>query len=875
MGAVSDHLRGLVEKQVDENRLVVWFDPEGHYRDFVGSFPLPDTAIEVCRESFFELRRRLEPHLSADGDRPPRLLVYVPKGEEETHGALVELTEPGVVMKPRQQPRSRNTRLSVVAKTALRPILGDEQAAKIEKDVEAGRLTLADLDNLGEERSSVVSLVFGTAYPQELVLKFLGDGGYDSEVVDRQALPDLASLLGGAFEVSLSEYASCDELRASLARHVLSTELVRTISGPLPSELSSVKAANGEGAVEICVALARKWRNARDLKDSYAEHADRVEGELGIGRMSFGLEQLRGCETFAGIERALQTAVEERALSKPTPEEYRALREVVERRLRGFWASWPERYGQIQPRWRLAQAAIEVIHAAGALEDGLKAIKGGPEEILKRYAGDLSAEEPWCELDAHHRSLERRDLDFLPGGDEEYPALERLVARARQRYREAGEALSERYLRALREARFEVAGVPRQTEIYATRVAPALEGGRKVAYVLVDSLRYEMARDLARRLQGDFEVDLSIALGTVPTITEIGMAALMPGAEEGAKVVRVSDGKLGLKVGDAVLSGRQDRVKYLQEYAERASKTVYETKLEDLLYSPKKTKAKARGADLVFVTSQEIDEQGELGNIATARRFMDEVLSMLPRAVKSLADLGCERIVLAADHGYVFADELGTDTKIDPPVGREADLHRRVWVGVGGSDEPWFLRVPLSRMGLGEGLDVAVPWGFGAFKSPGGATAYFHGGMSPQEMAIPILSIETKGAADGATSADLDWELELNSKKISTRFVTVLVGGRPAGLFEPVLPRLRVEVRVGGTVVSEPVAATYDFSDTALDVGLRLAKGGEVEKNTVTLMVDPDTNPQARSGTASVHLLDATTGVELARKDGVEMEISV
>lgn len=113
----------------------------------------------------------------------------------------------------------------------------------------------------------------------------------------------------------------------------------------------------------------------------------------------------------------------------------------------------------------------------------------------------------------------------------------------------------------------------------------------------------------------------------------------------------------------------------------------------------------------------------------------------------------------------------------------------------------------------------------------------------------------------------------MNSKKISTRFVTVLVGGRPAGLFDPALPRVRVEVRAGGSAVSEAVAATYDFSDTALDVGLRLAEGGEVETNTVTLLVDPDTHPQARSGTASVHLLDATTGVELAREDGVELDI--
>jgi len=456
--------------------------------------------------------------------------------------------------------------------------------------------------------------------------------------------------------------------------------------------------------------------------------------------------------------------------------------------------------------------------------------------------------------------------------------LNKLVARACRQYGEAAESLSEHYLSALQKARFEVPGIPGQTETFARHVTPALEKG-KVAYVLVDSLRYEMARDLARALEGDYEVVISPALATVPTITEIGMAALMPGAEFGAKVVEVSDGKLGLEVGDTVLRERKDRVACLQHWGELASKTVYEIKLRDLLlFSPtKKLKTAVSQADLVFVTSQEIDEQGELGNIPTARQFMDQVLSWLPRATKLLAVLGCETIILVSDHGYVFGEELDTDMKIDPPGGQTSDLHRRVWVGVGGSREDTFLRVPLSLMGLAEDLEVAVPWGFGAFKAPGGANAYFHGGMSPQEMAIPVVSLEPKHPAEAAPSADLSWELALNSKKISTRFLTVQVEGRVENpqLLEPTLPRVRVQVLIGHTIVSEPVAATYGFSETALDIGMRLGEGGEMEPNTVTLMVDPDSDPAARGGVASVRLLDATSGVELARRDNVEVDISV
>jgi hypothetical protein len=54
------------------------------------------------------------------------------------------------------------------------------------------------------------------------------------------------------------------------------------------------------------------------------------------------------------------------------------------------------------------------------------------------------------------------------------------------------------------------------------------------------------------------------------------MAALMPGAESGARVVEVS-GKLGLEVGGIVLRERKDRVATLQRWGELASKSVYRT----------------------------------------------------------------------------------------------------------------------------------------------------------------------------------------------------------------------------------------------------------------------------------------------------------
>src|SRR5579859_5578793 len=140
VGRVSEYLRELIAKQVDDRRLVVWFDPERNFTDFVSALALPETTLARYDGSFFQLRHEVSPLL--EGEEPPRLVVYVPVSEEDSQDALIELTAAGVVLKPGQQPWQRNTRLSVIAKAALKDALGLEQAQRIEKQVNEGQLTL-------------------------------------------------------------------------------------------------------------------------------------------------------------------------------------------------------------------------------------------------------------------------------------------------------------------------------------------------------------------------------------------------------------------------------------------------------------------------------------------------------------------------------------------------------------------------------------------------------------------------------------------------------------------------------------------------------------------------------------------------------------
>ncbi len=188
MCKVTEHLKQWLARQVKDYGLVVCYDPEGHYQNVARDLATLNTTVARYDSSFFTLRHEIEPLM--ENLEPPRLIIYVPLDPSETHNALVEVEAAGVTMKPGQQPPTRNTRLSIIARNALKPILGEETTATIEKQVEAGKLMLADLDTLAEKgegiTKGVVAVIFATGNPQEIALVFLASDRHDADIIKRE-----------------------------------------------------------------------------------------------------------------------------------------------------------------------------------------------------------------------------------------------------------------------------------------------------------------------------------------------------------------------------------------------------------------------------------------------------------------------------------------------------------------------------------------------------------------------------------------------------------------------------------------------------------------------------------------------------------------
>ena len=273
-------------------------------------------------------------------------------------------------------------------------------------------------------------------------------------------------------------------------------------------------------------------------------------------------------------------------------------------------------------------------------------------------------------------------------------------------------------------------------------------------------MRFEMGVELSERLPKTAEVGVRHAIGALPSITPIGMAALQPGASASFSVVE-QGGKLGARIDDAFLPDLAARKKFA---AARVPKLV-DVALDELLsLQPSRLAKKIEGAQVVVVRSQEIDHAGEAGFTFQARQVMDTVIDNLARAIRKLAAAGVEHSVVSADHGHLFfPSDRDESMRIDAPGGDEVDLHRRCWIGRGGTTPAGCIRVAASALGYESDLDFVFPSGCGVFKA-GGDLAFHHGGPSLQELIVPVLTVRMK-VRDSARTDRCDHDSDRSSRR--------------------------------------------------------------------------------------------------------------
>lgn len=751
MHGLHQHIASTLDRFLRERRVVVFYDLRGEFRPFldeldvvgtgVGDLPrvcIHDTLTHVARfeGSLFALKAAVEPILAAP--RPEPVLIYVPGYAKERLGKLRAPATPNtaqgkdvwnVLFELDCAGKSYEPSLRGLARNELRRRYTD---GDIDEMLAPESLTYHDvvrflLDEGGGAggAASLVKLVLGNGSSEELICRWLANEACDAELKVKQAAPELLKLVQVRLGLSISD-VSLAKARHQTLRYVLVNELRYDLVGKAPGQLDVVPTPPTKDELQRVRDVAVRLR--REHADAYSDIADGIERELNLPALKIDADALGAIDTFRFEEAVLL----EHAAKLIADAHYKRALELVLARRRSFWVDRSlDRLGQ----WETCRLMAELGREVARIQPLLKKVDGTPRSWVEGYAND------WYRADLAQRALESWVAKLE---DEPAPALEKALGLVRRNHEALLKEMTQGYTAALAAAGWSVSGVLHQTRIYSELVEPVR--GR-VAYFFVDAMRFEMAADLIEHLEGAQELRILPAVGALPSITPIGMAALLPGASSSFSVVD-HKGKLAACIGDTSMPGLTERMKYLKAVRPEA----VDVDLGELLQkSTRALEKRLADARLVIVRSQSIDGLGEMDGGLLARQIMDTVIGNLARAVRKLARTGVEHFVITADHGHQFSIRKEEDMLMDKPGGDTVDQHRRCWAGRGGHTPSAATRVSGAELGYDTDLEFIFPKGLAVFRG-GGDLAFHHGGPSLQEMIVPVVTLRIPSVATETTS---------------------------------------------------------------------------------------------------------------------------
>ena len=336
--------------------------------------------------------------------------------------------------------------------------------------------------------------------------------------------------------------------------------------------------------------------------------------------------------------------------------------------------------------------------------------------------------------------------------------------------------------------------LPRQKEFHMRYVhAPLSSKGLKRLFVVIsDALRYEAARDFADRLNSQagkgWQAEVDALLGVLPSYTQLGIAALLPGAQLG---LNPSDSN-ALVDGQSA-TGTDNRDKLLKAYANGRAKAI---KAEDFLglATSKEGAELSKDHDLIVIYHNRIDRIGDKRESeAEPCQAVEQSFDDLELILRKIASLKGSQAVITADHGFLFQQEpVDANDRAEFPAAKELSFkNRRFALGSGIKASAGQKVFTADQLGLSGNWEAVFPLGLDRFPRSGSGSRFVHGGTSLQEVVVPVIRLKRERKDESRVVAA---ELLRVPAKITT-------GKLSFGLFqlEPVEPkkRLPLQLRIG------------------------------------------------------------------------------
>jgi len=492
------------------------------------------------------------------------------------------------------------------------------------------------------------------------------------------------------------------------------------------------------------VVFVDNWLTHVDHCKVYEELATQAwrDMEMDADVAELSVESIAGARTFEVFDRLVMNAIVEGLLGNAA-----SLREYtrwLELRRRSYWWS---KYEHV---WEALRAAIALFDLRDLFDGRFR--ENTAREMAEAYVEDYhQVDRLYREFIAARRMMEG---EFPAALDERVEDLYTnwFLPRLLDRWTilvESDMASS-----------WGLKDVKDQRDFYKQRIEQRAKSGEKLFVIISDGFRYETAAKLAEDLESETRSRpaLEWALGTVPSITELCMATLLPHD----KLSWMKEE--GVRVGGMSTAGSANREKVLKTRFEASLVTSYK---ELMGWSVEVAREKTVGPKVIYIYHNSIDMLGdkvatEVQTFDAATQAIEELKKLIRRIGNSLNGIN---FVVTSDHGFLFQQSpVPENDKLS--VEKLSPIHagRRDVVGKAGQDLSGTVEIGLDYL-LGKecGLSVYVPRGNSRFSSGGGAR-YVHGGASLQEIVVPVITY--KFARSGYKSSE-------EAKRVDVELATV------------------------------------------------------------------------------------------------------